>query len=232
MYQIMASEYGVAAAFFIFGVLVLKFWLFNLLVAVITHSFSAIRTGTKESAFGTVSYVYSLRVLCNSHLPTCRLGRVVEEGWFMVTGRPAGSNRLKEWWSYTHWFWVALALASLVVQATANAEMSPQHREIIDITERIITLAFDVEIVVRIALEFPAWRNFFWHFHNWLDLVVAIVCTIIQIPVIRNSGAYPWLTVFQLARFFRVLLVVPRMQHLMVCPAFYLLLSMNSTMLC
>jgi hypothetical protein len=199
MYQIMASEYGVAAAFFIFGVLVLKFWLFNLLVAVITHSFSAIRTGTKESAFGTVS-----------------LGRVVEEGWFMVTGRPAGSNRLKEWWSYTHWFWVALALASLVVQATANAEMSPQHREIIDITERIITLAFDVEIVVRIALEFPAWRNFFWHFHNWLDLVVAIVCTIIQIPVIRNSGAYPWLTVFQLARFFRVLLVVPRMQHLML----------------
>ena len=155
---------------------------------------------------------------------TCRLGGVAEEsqeGWSATTGRPVGQNRFKVWWSYTTWFWVALALASLVVQATVTAEMSPKHRQIIDITECVITLVFDVEIIVRIAIEFPEWRNFFLRFNNWLDLVVAVACTIIQIPVIRNSRVYPWLTLFQLARFFRVLLVVPRMKPLMVCPAYY-----------
>ena len=61
MYQIVASEYIVASIFFIFGVLVLNFWLFNLLVAVITNSFSAIRSGTKKSAFGAAPYVLNFR---------------------------------------------------------------------------------------------------------------------------------------------------------------------------
>lgn len=63
MYQIMASEYLVACIFFIFGILVLNFWLFNLLVAVITNSFSAIRSGTKKSAFGAAPYVSDLKHL-------------------------------------------------------------------------------------------------------------------------------------------------------------------------
>ena len=57
MYQIMESEYFVSSIFFISGILVLNFWLFNLLVAVITNTFSAIRSGTKRSAFGAASYV-------------------------------------------------------------------------------------------------------------------------------------------------------------------------------
>jgi hypothetical protein len=61
MYQIMASEYSVSSIFFIFGVLVLNLWLFNLLVAVITNTFSAIRSSTKRSAFGAAPYVSGLR---------------------------------------------------------------------------------------------------------------------------------------------------------------------------
>ncbi|KAI9570096.1 Ion transport protein-domain-containing protein [Boletus coccyginus] len=202
MYQIMASEYFVSSIFFVFGVLVLNFWLFNLLVAVITNTFSAIRSGTKRSAFGAAP-----------------LGRVVEEpeeGWSAVTGRHIGQNRLKAWWTYTRWFWVFLAFASLVVQATATADMSAMHQEIIDITERIITFAFDIEIVARIAVELPAWRTFFQHGNNWLDLIIAIGSSVIQIPAIHNSGVYRWLTIFQLARFYRVILVVPRMKPLML----------------
>lgn len=142
-----------------------------------------------------------------------------EEGWSAVTTQHVGQNRLKAWWSYTSWFWVFLALASLVVQATATADMSVLHYEIIDLTERMLTLAFDIEIVVRIAAELPAWRDFFLHGNNLLDLIIAIGSSVIQIPVIHNSSVYPWLTVFQLARFYRVLLVVPRMKPLMVCPA-------------
>lgn len=139
-----------------------------------------------------------------------------EEGWSAVTGRHVGQNRLKAWWMYTRWFWVFLAFASLVVQATATADMSLMHQEIIDITERIITFAFDIEIVARIAVELPAWRTFFQHGNNWLDLIIAIGSSVIQTPVIHNSGVYRWLTIFQLARFYRVILVVPRMKPLMV----------------
>ncbi|KAG9312661.1 Ion transport protein-domain-containing protein [Chiua virens] len=202
MYQIMASEYPVSSIFFISGVLVLNFWLINLLVAVITNTFSAIRSSTKRSAFGAAP-----------------LGRVVEEpeeGWSAVTGRHVGQNRFKVWWSYTRWPWVVLALASLVMEATATVDMSPLHEEIIDMTERMITFAFDIEIVFRIATEFPEWRNFFYHGNNWIDLILAIGCSVIQIPFIHNSNVYPWLTIFQLARFYRVILVVPRMKPLML----------------
>ncbi|KAF8548118.1 hypothetical protein OG21DRAFT_1489654 [Imleria badia] len=202
MYQIMASEYLFASIFFIFGILVLNFWLFNLMVAVITNSFSAIRAGTKQSAFGAA--------------PLGRVDEEPEEGWSAVTGRHVGQNRLKVWWSYTRWFWVFLAFASLVVQATTTADMSAIHRELIDLTEFIITFAFDIEILVRIAVELPAWRNFFLHGNNWLDLIIAIGSSVIQIPAIHNSSVYPWLTVFPLARFYRVLLVVPRMKPLML----------------
>ena len=148
-----------------------------------------------------------------------------EEGWSSVTGRHVGQNRLKIWWSYTRWFWVFLAFASLVVQATVTADLSTMHQEIIDITERVVTFAFDIEIVIRIAVEFPAWRNFFQHSSNLLDLILAIGCSVIQIPVIHDSSVYPWLTIFQLARFYRVILVVPRMRHLIVCFASYSLRS-------
>jgi len=52
MYQIMNAEYFVSCFFFIAGILVLNFWLINLLVAVITNTFSAIRSETRKSAFG------------------------------------------------------------------------------------------------------------------------------------------------------------------------------------
>ena len=168
-----------------------------------------------------ISVIFILQI--RSYL-TSRLGRVdeePEEGWAAVTGRHVGQNRFKIWWSYTRWFWVFLAFASLVVQATATADMSAMRREFIDITERIVTFAFDIEILVRIAVELPAWRDFSLHGNNWLDLIIAIGSSVIQIPVIHNSSVYPWLTVFPLARFYRVLLVVPRMKPLMVFPVFH-----------
>ena len=52
MYQMMDSEFFVSCIFFIVGIIVLNYWLLNLFVAVITNTFSAIRSDTKKSAFG------------------------------------------------------------------------------------------------------------------------------------------------------------------------------------
>lgn len=82
--------------------------------------------------------------------------------------------------------------------------------------ELYITIAFDVEIIWRIAGHFPDWREFFLHRHNLLDMTIAVTTAIIQIPFINNSPVYRWLTIFQLARFYRVILFVPRMRPLLV----------------
>jgi voltage-dependent calcium channel len=140
-----------------------------------------------------------------------------DEGW-AVDGRAVSKNNgLKVIYQYTQWCWVFLALTSLVVQATRTVDMSDLHRTILDKGELAITALFDVEIIIRILAELPNWRSFFARGNNWLDLILAIGSTVIQIPTIHNSPVYPWLTIFQLARFYRVILEVPRMKPLMVC---------------
>ena len=78
-----------------------------------------------------------------------------------------------------------------------------------------------VILLLEILLRFIAdWRNFSKDKRNWIDLGLAIITAIIQIPRIRNSGQpYAWLTVFQIMRIYRVVLAVPMTRKLIVCSA-------------
>jgi hypothetical protein len=82
--------------------------------------------------------------------------------------------------------------------------------------ELYITIAFDIEIMWRAVAYLPDWRSFFTNRRNLADLFLATTTSIIQIPFISSSAIYPWLTIFQLARFYRVILFIPRMKGLMV----------------
>lgn len=77
-------------------------------------------------------------------------------------------------------------------------------------------MAFDFEIIWRIWGYLPDWRAFGDSGSNGLDLLLAVITTIIQIPAIRDSSVYKWLTIFQLVRFYRVILAVPTMRPLLV----------------
>lgn len=135
----------------------------------------------------------------------------------MVEGRKTvRSNFAKTLYGYTTWLWVVLALAELVLQATRTVTVSPVHEMVMYYGELVITVAFDVEIGLRILAALPDWRVYFRQGNNWLDTVLAIGSTVIQLPLIRRSPLYPWFTVFQLMRFYRVILVVPRMKPLLV----------------
>lgn len=63
MYQMMDSEFFVSCFFYIVCIIVLNFWLINLFVAVITNTFSAIRSDTKKSAFGAAPYVIDVPIV-------------------------------------------------------------------------------------------------------------------------------------------------------------------------
>ncbi|KAJ7583970.1 Ion transport protein-domain-containing protein [Mycena floridula] len=203
MYSMIDSEFFVSCFFFILCVIVLNFWLINLFVAVITNTFSAIRKETSKSAFGAAT----LTALTDEH----------DDGWSKVDGRKtAKKNIFKAIVDIMHPVWVLLALASLSLQATRTVDISETHEQAMYFGELAITVAFDLEIVLRFLATLPQWRSFFSSGNNWLDLVLAVGSSIIQIPFIQESAAYPWFTIFQLARFYRVILVVPRMKPLLL----------------
>ncbi|TFY58902.1 hypothetical protein EVJ58_g6125 [Rhodofomes roseus] len=203
MYNMMDAEFFVSCLFFIACIVVLNFWLINLFIAVITNTFAAIRADTKKSAFGAAIEAPAIDES--------------NEGWTMVDGRRVSTrNRIKEVYESIRWCWVALALASLILQATREVSMSDTHEQILNIGELVITVAFDIEIFIRVGAYLPDWRAFFLRGQNLLDLLLAIVSTVIQIPAIHNSTVYPWFTIFQLARFYRVILEIPRMKPLLL----------------
>ncbi len=148
-----------------------------------------------------------------------RLGPVIDEnedGWVPGGRGVSKSVRVKEIFEKIRWCWVGLALASLVLQATRTVDVGPLHSEVLDKGELILTIVFDIEIFIRVLAHLPDWRSFFYRGQNWLDTVLAIGSSIIQIPVVHRSTVYPWLTIFQLARFYRVILEIPRMKPLLV----------------
>lgn len=61
------------------------------------------------------------------------------------------------------------------------------------------------------------WRRFHKSKRNLVDLALAVITTIIQIPVIKHSGQpYAWLTIFQIIRIYRVVLAVEMTRTLIV----------------
>ncbi len=83
-----------------------------------------------------------------------------------------------------------------------------------DDTETVVTLLLVVEVSLRFITD---WRNFHKSQRNWVDLGIAIITAIIQLPLIHQSKrAYMWLTFFQIVRIYRVVLAVPLTRDLIV----------------
>ncbi|KAJ7085572.1 Ion transport protein-domain-containing protein [Mycena epipterygia] len=206
VYATIDSEHFVSCIFFIICVVVLNFWLINLFVAVITNTFSAIRAETRKSAFGATNLTPIAEHDDDGHAPS--------------DGRPPPPRHVNPAAlivRHTRWLFVALALASLALQATRTPDITAHQEHVLFLTELGITIAFDVEILLRIAAAFPDWRAFFgFGARNWLDAALTVGASVIQVPAIQRSPVYPWFTIFQLMRFYRVILVVPRMKPLLL----------------
>lgn len=83
-----------------------------------------------------------------------------------------------------------------------------------DSSELGVTIALDCEIILRFISD---WRHFHKGKRNLVDLGLAVITTIIQIPIIKNSGQpYAWLTFFQIVRIYRVVLAVEMTRTLIV----------------
>lgn len=177
------TDYLASALFFACGFVILSLWLVNLLVAVITHSFQVIREESKRSAFA-VQQIDSVQDDETAARKTSTFKRIYDK---------------------TEWVWVIIIFFDLVAQALRSSSMSDDRARFIDVTETVVTLILLVEIGLRFASD---WRTFYRKRRNWTDLSLAVITCIIQIPLIKNSGRpYTILTLFQILRVYRIVLV-------------------------
>ncbi|ODH25619.1 hypothetical protein ACO22_05212 [Paracoccidioides brasiliensis] len=182
LYYTTDTDYLAAALFFVFGFIVLSLWLVNLLVAVITSSFQVIREESKRSAFTSEKIDE----------------REIEDA------APRKLRGLKLLYARTYWVWIAVVGFGLVVQCLRSSTMGPSRAKIIDSTEVVVTIILAIEICLRFASD---WRNFFKNGHNWVDLSLAIITSIILISPIRDSPrVYAALSIFQVLRIYRIVL--------------------------
>ncbi|KOS15414.1 cch1-calcium channel (alpha subunit) [Malassezia pachydermatis] len=204
MYDMIDADYYTVIMFFIFGIIILNLWLANLFVAVISHSFASLSAQTARSAFAAEVMRERTNEQPEPLRKRRRRRRVVE--WYRRTRR------------YTQYIWLALIIVSVAVQGSQASYEFPEQRAWRQRIERFLVIPFDLEIIIRWGFDWldDGPGTFFRHKRNVLDMVIAIITTIIQIPVVRNSAWYPWLTFFQLLRFYRVIAAIPRMKSLLL----------------
>ncbi|EPS42843.1 hypothetical protein H072_3186 [Dactylellina haptotyla CBS 200.50] len=198
MYYTADSDYMWSALFFIFGVIILTFWLVNLLVAVITSSFQVIREESRQSAFRNQD----------------------DE---MEKDSPDGSpqvfpdtrvSKAKKFYESTEFVWMLIIFTGLAVACVRSADMSNNRRDIINAVELSVSLLLLGEIILRFSVD---WRGFFKQSRNWVDLALAIITCVMELPPIRNrETVYAWLTLFQILRFYRIVLFVPITRNLLL----------------
>ncbi|SJX65516.1 related to CCH1-Calcium channel (alpha subunit) [Sporisorium reilianum f. sp. reilianum] len=204
MYDMIDADYYASCIYFIVGIIILNFWLANLFVAVITNSFATLTARTQRSAFAD---------------------QKLEDKSADDAKQPLAKGRLKSLavgfkrvWGYTKYLWILAIIFDVASQASRATYLQPAELQKRSDIEFYFTLAFDFEIAMRfLAFVLDGdWRGFLASKQNRADFFLALVASIIQIPVIKHSQVYPWLTFFQLARFYRVITAIPRMRVLLV----------------
>lgn len=192
LYYTTDTDYLASALFFASGFVILSLWMVNLLVAVITHSFQVIREESKRSAFAVQ-----------------KLDTVDEED---TSSRRIST--IRRFYDKSYWFWICLIIFDLVVQAMTSSSMGDGRAKFINDTQVVVTVILLVEIIIRFASD---WRTFHRKRRNWVDLGLAIITCIIQIPPIKSSGrVYAGLTIFQILRVYRVVLAFPVTRNLIM----------------
>lgn len=111
----MDSDFFSSCLYWISAVIVLNFWLINLVVAVVVNTFKHIRSDTKKSAFGADDKDSD------------------EEEEPRITSKAAKHKpgKLLRFYEKTELFWVALVLVSLVTMATKTSGSSEEMLDLL-----------------------------------------------------------------------------------------------------
>ncbi len=108
MYSLMDSDYRFSFLYSICAIIILNFWVINLLVAVVVNTFQSIRAETKKSAFGGELNAKAKR----------------QAGSWSPVNVSRGENRVKKIYEKTQLFWVFLVLVNVVALGSKSDDSS------------------------------------------------------------------------------------------------------------
>ncbi|KAF9197935.1 calcium channel protein, partial [Haplosporangium sp. Z 27] len=111
-------------------------------------------------------------------------------------------------------FWVLAVIGDLVVQCLPQYDSPTYKIALYNNIEFWFTIAFAFDIVSRFLIWIKTPSEFFKSKKNMVDLFLAIVTVIIQVPSIHNSHVYIYLTVFQVVRMYRPIIYIHRLRSL------------------
>lgn len=198
MYDTMDSDSIASSLFFVFGIFILTIWLMNIFIAVIVSSFKVVQLEEKEEKRKKAEH--KTRVFDFWHTNDQLHSKKVRE--YILKRR-----RLTYYYRFEFIF-IFIIIASMAGQALRSYGMPQSQARMQYRIESTLTGILGLEIILRFILYLPEWRLFFSSKQNSFDTFLALVTTIIIIgPIKAKLGhAYYWLTVFQVARFYRVVL--------------------------
>lgn len=199
MYKIIDAEYLIACLFFIIGTLALGLWLANLFIAVIVSSFETTREemGSWVDQTDPAIRVAALFSGTNVHV--------------MHTRR----NAVGRIYYYCREIPIVVIVLDLILQCTISFHSSQSKINAIYRFQIAVTAFLALEILLRFFIYVPRIRLFLSSAMNCLDVTLAIATCVVLIPPIHNDTVlYGWLSVFQIARFYRVVIAIPFVRNL------------------
>ncbi|KAK3698461.1 calcium channel protein [Vermiconidia calcicola] len=204
MYNLTNTDYLAAALYFAFGVVLLTFWLINLLIAVITSSFQVIREESKSSAF--------MAGETDAEKAEDEKDQEDPDEELMKYREPVAKKLYRK----SRWFWIAVITFGLVVNCLRHDTMGPFMTQFISVCELIVSLVLLGEIILRFAVD---WRGFIRNGKNWFDLFLALVTSAMEVPTVKHAyhgQVYAWLSIFQILRVYRVVLAISMTRELIM----------------
>jgi hypothetical protein len=134
-----------------------------------------------------------------------------------------GVTRLKlRWWIVRlvksrsfFYFGGFLVLFDLIFMCLRSFYATQETLEMIDNAETAFTFVFAIEIITRM-IGATNWITFWSTKRNLFDLFLVISTCVIQLPMIQDSWAYKYLTIFQILRLYRLFICIPRVRRLLV----------------
>ncbi|RCH93740.1 calcium channel protein [Rhizopus azygosporus] len=222
MYQTQDADSSIAALYYCLGVYIISFVMSFLLFAVITSAFARVRQFGSGSAFTSKEKGY----LILRDTEEANTNEDNDPIWMFDYHRDdfrKGLSTLKLRWLLVHlvrsqafyYFGGFLVLLDLIFMCLRSYTASESRIELINNAETAFTFIFAIEIVIRMVGA-TSWMNFWSSKRNVIDLFIAITTCVIQLPMIQDSAAYKYLTIFQICRCYRLFLCIPRVQRLVL----------------
>ncbi|KAK9478046.1 Ion transport protein-domain-containing protein [Lipomyces japonicus] len=185
------SDHLASALFFVAGVIILAWWLFNLFIAIISSSFVLLKEESNTSPF-----------------TDNQVGKN-ETDQTEINSIPVVYTKYRRIYLSVEPVFILLVFIDFVVQCFKTNTMSDRKSQVLFIIEIITSLLLLFEIFFRFTSYIPRWRFFFLRPENYIDFTLAVITCIILLPAVHDSRiAYPWLTVFQVIRIYRVVVAV------------------------